>query len=91
MMRLRVFVLLAVALPLMAATVLQAQTTSELAGRVIYEDQGMPGVTVSVESSALQGQRTTTTNRHETNGSSAPRALHQPPDLLYPSISIPQV
>ena len=61
-MRDRVFVLLAVALLLMAATALQAQTTSELSGRVIYEDQGMPGVTVTVESPALQGQRATTTN-----------------------------
>ena len=61
-MRDRVFVLLAVALPLMTASVLQAQTTSELSGRVIYEDQGVPGVAVAVQSPALQGERATTTN-----------------------------
>ena len=61
-MRKRVLVLLAVSMLFMAATALQAQTTSELSGRVIYEDQRMPGVTVTARSSTLQGQRVTTTN-----------------------------
>ena len=40
-----------------------AQTSgSNLTGRVTYQDGGMPGVTVTVTSSALQGQRATTTN-----------------------------
>jgi hypothetical protein len=42
---------------------LQAQTTtSELSGRVTTEEHGMPGVAVTVRSSALQGLRRTTTN-----------------------------
>jgi outer membrane receptor protein involved in Fe transport len=62
-MRFRVLVLFAVSLPLLAATALQAQTTtSELSGRVTFEDRGMPGVAVTVRSSALQGERTTVTN-----------------------------
>jgi hypothetical protein len=39
-----------------------AQMGSELKGRVIYEDQPMPGVTVTLSSPALQGQRVATTN-----------------------------
>ena len=39
-----------------------AQTDGELVGRVVYEDESMPGVTVKVESPALQGQRVTVTN-----------------------------
>jgi len=39
-----------------------AQMGSELKGRVIYGDQPMPGVTVTLTSPALQGQKTTTTN-----------------------------
>jgi hypothetical protein len=40
-----------------------AQTSaSSLTGRVIYENDGMPGVTVIVTSPALQGQKSTTTN-----------------------------
>jgi hypothetical protein len=62
-MRCRIFVLFAIALPMLAATVLQAQTTtSELSGRVTFEDRGMPGVAVTVRSPALQGERSTNTN-----------------------------
>jgi len=39
-----------------------AQMGSELKGRVIYEDQPMPGVTVTLTSPALQGQKLATTN-----------------------------
>jgi len=39
-----------------------AQTTGSLQGRVIFEDQPMPGVTVSLTSPALQGQKSTVTN-----------------------------
>ncbi|MFA9566466.1 MAG: carboxypeptidase regulatory-like domain-containing protein, partial [Acidimicrobiales bacterium] len=40
-----------------------AQTSgSNLTGRVIFQDGGMPGVTVTVTSPALQGTRATTTN-----------------------------
>ena len=52
-------VILALALAGTAA----AQTgVSSLTGRVIYQDSGMPGVTVTVTSPALQGQKVTTTN-----------------------------
>jgi hypothetical protein len=47
---------------LISAGTATAQTNGELVGRVIYEDQPMPGVTVSVQSPALQGQRATVTN-----------------------------
>jgi hypothetical protein len=40
-----------------------AQTGSDLTGRVIYEDAGLPGVRVLVSSPALQGQRSTVTNQ----------------------------
>jgi len=36
--------------------------TGSIQGRVIYQDQPMPGVTVSVTSPALQGQNATVTN-----------------------------
>ncbi len=39
-----------------------AQMGSELKGRVLYENAPMPGVTVSLESPALQGQKTAITN-----------------------------
>jgi len=62
-MRGRVFVLLAVGLPLMAATILHAQVpTGTLAGRVSDMGEALPGVTVSVQSLALQGTKTTTTS-----------------------------
>jgi hypothetical protein len=62
MMRRHVLVLFVVTLPLLAATSLQAQTTSELSGRVTFEGRGMPGVAVTVRSPALQGERGTATN-----------------------------
>jgi len=39
-----------------------AQSGSQLNGRVIYDDVPMPGVTVTIESPALQGQKVTVTN-----------------------------
>ncbi len=49
-------------LVLAAAATATAQTDGQLVGRVIYENQPMPGVTVSVQSPALQGTRSTVTN-----------------------------
>ncbi len=49
-------------LMLAAAGSATAQTSGELVGRVVYEDQPMPGVTVTVESPALQGRQVTVTN-----------------------------
>ena len=49
-------------LSLASAGTATAQNTSELTGRVIYQDEGMPGVTVTVTSPALQGQKLTATN-----------------------------
>lgn len=58
--------LVALVLPLLMATVLVAQMpTSTLTGRVINEGQGLPGVTVTAKSPALQGVRTAVTS---TNG-----------------------
>ncbi|MCG6949730.1 MAG: TonB-dependent receptor, partial [Acidobacteria bacterium] len=52
-----------VILALACAGTAVAQTSgSNLTGRVTYEGSGMPGVTVSVTSPALQGQRITVTN-----------------------------
>jgi hypothetical protein len=52
-----------VILALATAGTAVAQTSgSNLTGRVIYQDAGMPGVTVTVTSPALQGQKATTTN-----------------------------
>jgi hypothetical protein len=45
-----------------AAPAMAQLTGSDLTGRVVYEDSGMPGVTVTVSSPALQGQRITVTN-----------------------------
>jgi outer membrane receptor protein involved in Fe transport len=45
-----------------AGTAVAQLTGSDLTGRVIYQDGGMPGVTVTVTSPALQGQRITVTN-----------------------------
>ncbi|MBD3852308.1 MAG: TonB-dependent receptor [Acidobacteria bacterium] len=50
-----------VILALAIAGTVSAQTGS-IQGRVIFEDQPMPGVTVSVTSPALQGQMSTVTN-----------------------------
>jgi hypothetical protein len=53
-----------IAIPLVAlfASVVSAQTTlSTLVGRVTAEGRGLPGVTVSVNSPALQGQRSAVT------------------------------
>ena len=58
--------LVALVLPLLMATVLVAQMpTSTILGRVINEGQGLPGVTVTAKSPALQGVRTAVTS---TNG-----------------------
>jgi outer membrane receptor for ferrienterochelin and colicin len=39
-----------------------AQNSGELSGRVIYEDQGLPGVRITVSSPALQGDQSTVSN-----------------------------
>jgi outer membrane receptor protein involved in Fe transport len=59
--------LVALVLPLLMASVLVAQgiPTSTISGRVISEGQGLPGVTVTAKSPALQGVRTAVTS---TNG-----------------------
>jgi hypothetical protein len=51
-----------VALALAIAAVASAQVGSELKGRVIYENAPLPGVTVTVGSPAMQGQKVTVTN-----------------------------
>ena len=59
--------LVALALPLLMASVLVAQgiPTSTISGHIINEGQGLPGVTVTAKSPALQGTRTAVTS---TNG-----------------------
>ena len=58
--------LVALILPVLMASVLVAQIpTSMISGRVINEGQGLPGVTVTAKSPALQGARTAVTS---TNG-----------------------
>jgi outer membrane receptor protein involved in Fe transport len=59
-MRYRMTLCLVLALTIAGAV--SAQTTGSLQGRVIFEDQPMPGVTVNVTSPALQGQQVTVTN-----------------------------
>ena len=56
--------LVALVLPLLMASVLVAQgiPTSTISGRVINEGQGLPGVTVTAKSPALQGTRTAVTS-----------------------------
>jgi hypothetical protein len=49
-------------LALAIAGTASAQVTGSIQGRVIYEDQPMPGVSVIVTSPALQGQQATVTN-----------------------------
>jgi len=56
------FTICLVILALATAGTAMAQTTTELSGRVIYEDTAMPGVTVTVTSPALQGHKATVTN-----------------------------
>lgn len=51
-----------VILALAIAGTASAQMGSELKGRVIYENEPMPGVTVTISSPALQGQHVTVTN-----------------------------
>jgi outer membrane receptor protein involved in Fe transport len=53
-----VVVILALAIAGMAS----AQSTSELTGRIIYDDDPLPGVTVTLTSPALQGQKLTVSN-----------------------------
>ena len=53
--------ILCLTLALAIAGTVSAQTGS-IQGRVVFEDQPMPGVTVSVTSPALQGQMSTVTN-----------------------------
>ncbi len=60
-MRFRVAIYLII-LTLAISGTAAAQMGSELKGRAIYGDQPMPGVTVTLTSPALQGQKTTTTN-----------------------------
>ena len=54
--------LLLVAAVLAIAVTAGAQSGSQLQGRVIFEDAPMPGVTVTIESPALQGQKVTVSN-----------------------------
>jgi len=61
-MRYRFSICLAILALACAGTAIAQSTGSNLTGRVIYEDDGMPGVTVTVTSPALQGQRITVTN-----------------------------
>jgi outer membrane receptor protein involved in Fe transport len=49
-------------LALAIAGTVSAQMGSELEGRAIYENEGMPGVTVTISSPALQGEKVTVTN-----------------------------
>jgi outer membrane receptor protein involved in Fe transport len=49
-------------LALASAGAVMAQATGELSGRVIYEEAGLPGVMVTINSSALQQQQATVTN-----------------------------
>jgi hypothetical protein len=49
-------------LALAIAGTVSAQTTGSIQGRVIYEEQPIPGVTVTVTSPALQGQKIVVTN-----------------------------
>lgn len=72
-MRTHRFWLVALVLPLLMAATLVAQLpTSTISGRVINEGQGLPGVTVTAKSPALQGTRTAVTS---TNG-----------DFVFPNI-----
>ncbi len=59
-MRCRVLTILCVVV--LAAAGNAAAQTGELSGRVIYEEQSMPGVTVTISSPALQGQQVAVTN-----------------------------
>ena len=59
-MRYRLTVCLVLALAL--AGTASAQVNGSIQGRVIYEEQPMPGVTVTVTSPALQGQKIAVTN-----------------------------
>ncbi|MBD3851972.1 MAG: TonB-dependent receptor [Acidobacteria bacterium] len=62
-MRFRFLIMCVVIATLSISGTAVAQTSaSNLTGRVIYENDGMPGVTVIVTSPALQGQKVTTTN-----------------------------
>ena len=61
-MRHRILALWATVLTVGTAATVVGQTTSELSGRVTSEDRAMPGVKVTVESPALQGERFTGTN-----------------------------
>ena len=58
----QVFIVCAIGLVLAMAGPVAAQSTSQLTGRVVYESQGMPGVTVTITSPALQGEMKTVTN-----------------------------
>jgi hypothetical protein len=60
-MRLRFFATCVAILAMTVAGTALAQT-GEIGGRVIYEGQPLPGVTVTASSPALQGQKTTVTN-----------------------------
>ncbi len=61
-MRYRFTVCLVIFALAFAGTAVAQTTGSVLKGRVIYQDSGMPGVTVTVTSPALQGQNVTVTN-----------------------------
>jgi len=61
-MRYRFTVCLVILALAFAGTAVAQTTGSVLKGRVIYQDAGMPGVTVTVTSPAMQGQSATVTN-----------------------------
>lgn len=63
-MRQNKFLLVAAALSLLVAGIASAQgiPTATLTGRVINDGQGLPGVSVTAKSPALQGTRTAVTN-----------------------------
>ena len=61
-MRYRLTMCLVILVLAIAGTALAQTSGSSLTGRVIYESEGLPGVTVTVTSPALQGQKVTTTN-----------------------------
>ncbi len=56
------FIICVVVLSLALAGTAAAQTTGELSGRVVFEDQGMPGVRITITSPALQGEMGTVSN-----------------------------
>ena len=60
--RISSFIICVVVLSLALAGTAAAQSTGELSGRVVFEDQGMPGVRITITSPALQGEMGTVSN-----------------------------